>query len=127
MIWPGLLTGALFGWFLLWMSRKFIARLQGRQGPPFYQPFFDFWKLVVKRPSSPGGESIHFFMPYPVISLLSVVLALALLPVPGGMQFPSMETWFHDILLEMPALIDILAGYVTRSVYAQVGLYEKRS
>jgi NADH:ubiquinone oxidoreductase subunit H len=32
LFWPGLLSGALFGWFLLWMSRKFIARLQGRQG-----------------------------------------------------------------------------------------------
>jgi NADH-quinone oxidoreductase subunit H len=62
------------------------------------------------------------FYALPVVSLLSVVLALALLPLPGGSAF-SFE---GDIvlliyLLEVPALMDILAGYVTRSVYAQVG------
>ncbi len=122
LLWPGLITGALFGWFLLWMSRKIIARLQGRQGPPFYQPFFDFWKLVGKKTIIPRGVNPFIFYALPVISLLSVVLALALLPVPGG----SAISFEGDLvlliyLLEMPALIDILAGYVTRSVYAQVG------
>ena len=51
-----------------------------------------------------------------------MVLALALLPVPGG----SAISFEGDLvvliyLLEMPVLMDILAGYVTRSVYAQVG------
>lgn len=122
LLWPGLLTGAIFGWFLMWMSRKFIAQLQGRQGPPFYQPFFDFWKLVGKKTIIPKGVNRFMFYALPVISLVSVVLALALLPVPGG----SAISFEGDLvlliyLLEMPALIDILAGYITRSVYAQVG------
>jgi NADH-quinone oxidoreductase subunit H len=121
-IWPGLLAGAVSGWFLLWMSRKFIAQLQGRQGPPLYQPFFDFWKLVGKKTIIPKGVNRFMFFALPVISLVSVVLALALLPVPGG----SAISFEGDLvvliyLLEMPVLMDILAGYVTRSVYAQVG------
>jgi NADH-quinone oxidoreductase subunit H len=122
LIWPGLLCGALFGWFLLWVNRKSLAQLQGRQGPPFYQPFFDFWKLVGKKTIIPKGVSPVLFYSLPVISLLSIVLALALLPVPGG----SAISFEGDLvlliyLLEMPALMDILAGYITRSVYAQVG------
>ena len=31
LIWPGLLGGALLGWFDLWLYRKLLARLQGRK------------------------------------------------------------------------------------------------
>jgi NADH-quinone oxidoreductase subunit H len=122
LFWPGLLTGALIGWFLLWMSRKFIARLQGRQGPPFYQPFFDFWKLIGKKTIIPRGVNKLMFYALPIISLVSVVLALALLPVPGGSAFSfEGDLVLFIYLMEVPALMDILAGYTTRSVYAQVG------
>ena len=33
-------------WLMLWIQRKLIARMQKRIGPPFYQPFFDFVKLM---------------------------------------------------------------------------------
>jgi NADH-quinone oxidoreductase subunit H len=122
LVWPGLLGGALLGWFLLWFSRKLVARLQGRQGPPFYQPFFDFWKLVGKQTIIPRGANPVVFYALPVISLVSVVFALGLIPAPGGGAFSFQGDLVLLIyLLEMPALMDVLAGFVTRSVYAQVG------
>lgn len=122
LIWPGLFGSALFGWFLAWLSRKLTARLQGRQGPPFYQPFFDFWKLVGKQSLLPRGVNPALFYALPILSLVSVVFALALLPIPGGLPFTfSGDLVLLIYLLEMPALMDILAGFVTRSVYAQVG------
>ncbi|GAP20705.1 respiratory chain complex I subunit 1 family protein [Leptolinea tardivitalis] len=122
LFWPGLLSGALFGWFLLWMSRKFIARLQGRQGPPFYQPFFDFWKLIGKKTIIPNGVNPVLFYALPIIGLISIIFALALLPVPGssGISFEG-DLVLLIYLIEMPVLMDVIAGYVTRSVYAQVG------
>jgi NADH-quinone oxidoreductase subunit H len=122
LVWPGLLTGALLGWFLLWLSRKIVARLQGRQGPPFYQPFFDFFKLLGKKTVIPRGANPVLFYGLPILSLISMVFALALLPVPGGMMtnFPG-DLILLIYLLEMPALIDVIAGFTTRSVYAQVG------
>lgn len=121
-IWPGLLTGAAFGWFLLWMGRKLTARFQGRKGPLFYQPFFDFWKLVGKKTIIPVGVNPFAFYALPVISVLSVVMALALLPMPGQSAFSfEGDLILFIYLLEVPAIMDILAGYVTRSVYAQVG------
>lgn len=122
LIFPGFLCAALFGWFLLWMNRKIVAKLQGRQGPPFFQPFFDFWKLLGKKTIIPRGTNPVLFYALPVLSLISVVLALALLPIPGSsvLSFPG-DLVLVIYLLEMPALMDIMAGFITRSVYAQVG------
>ena len=121
-IWPGLLGGALLGWLFLWINRKLMARLQGRKGPPFYQPFFDFVKLMSKETIVPGGTNRMIFFGLPLIALISVTFALSLIPIPGN----PLRSFNGDLilliyLLEMPALCDILAGFITRSLYAQVG------
>lgn len=122
LLWPGLVSGALLGWLYLWMVRKLTARLQGRQGPPFYQPFFDFVKLLGKQTRIPTGVSRALFYGLPLASLASTVFALALVPAPGSPMraFPG-DLIVFIYLLEMPALCEVLAGYVTRSPYGQVG------
>ena len=122
LIWPGLLGGALLGWLLLWSTRKIMARLQGRKGPPFYQPFFDFAKLMGKKTILPSGTNRIIFNALPLVSLISVTFALALIPVPGNpMKSFNGNLILLIYLLEMPALCDILAGFITRSLYAQIG------
>jgi NADH-quinone oxidoreductase subunit H len=121
-VWPGLLGGALLGWLFLWINRKLMARLQGRKGPPFYQPFFDFVKLMGKETIVAGGTNRIIFYALPLVALISMVFALALLPLPGN----PLHSFNGDLillvyLLEMPVLCQILAGFVTRSLYAQVG------
>jgi len=121
-IWPGLIGGTLLGWLYLWFIRKLTARLQGRQGPPFYQPFFDFIKLLGKETIVPAGMNRALFYGLPVLSLASALFALALIPIPGN----PMKSFTGDLivfiyLLETPALCDILAGFSTRSPYGQVG------
>ena len=122
LIWPGLLGGALLGWLLLWSTRKIMARLQGRKGPPFYQPFFDFTKLMGKKTILPRGTNRIIFNALPLVSLISVTFALALIPVPGNpMKSFNGNLILLIYLLEMPALCDILAGFITHSLYAQIG------
>lgn len=122
LLWPGLIGACVLGWFYLWFYRKLMARLQGRQGPPFYQPFFDFVKLLGKRTLIPEGVSRTMFYALPVVALISMVFALALLPAPGSpFQSFSGDLILLLYLLEMPALIDVLTGFVSRSIYAQVG------
>jgi NADH-quinone oxidoreductase subunit H len=122
LVWPGLIFGAVTGWFYLWVGRKAMARLQGRQGPPFYQPFFDFIKLLGKQTVIPRGVNPGLFYTLPVLSLAAVTGALALLPAPLAPQLSfNGDLILLLYLLEMPALVDILAGYVTHSPYAEVG------
>lgn len=120
-VWPGILTAAPLGWLYLWMMRKLMARLQGRQGPPFFQPFFDVMKLVGKRTVIPAGVNRAAFLALPIVALAAVTAALALLPLPGN-PAPSMpgDVVLLLYLLEVPVLCEVLAGYVSRSVYGQI-------
>lgn len=121
-VWPGFLSAIILAWFYLWLGRKVTARLQGRQGPPFLQPLFDFVKLLGKKTVHPDGVNMTLFFGLPLVSLVSVLAALALIPAPGATSISfSGDLIFLLYLLEMPALVDIFAGFVSRSVYAQVG------
>jgi NADH-quinone oxidoreductase subunit H len=122
LIWPGLVCGALLAWLLLWIQRKAIALGQGRRGPPFYQPFFDFVKLAGKEVVVPRGAVRMFFYALPVISLVAVTGAISLLPFPGS-PFQSFggDLVLMLFLLEVPIFTNILAGHVSHSLYAEVG------
>ena len=121
-IWPGLLFAALLGWFFLWIARKLIARFQGRFGPPFYQPFFDFVKLLGKRSLVPAGMDQLLYYGLPLVAVISITLALGLMPLPGnGMRSFAGDLILVLYLMEMPAFCDILAGFASRSIYGQVG------
>jgi NADH-quinone oxidoreductase subunit H len=121
LLWPGLLSAILLGWLDMWIARKLVARWQGRKGPPFYQPFFDFVKLLAKRTAVPTNVNPILFYLLPLASLVSVSVALVLVPMPGN---PSKsfqgDVIFLLYLLEVPVLCDILAGYVSRSLYGEV-------
>ena len=119
--WPGLLGGAALGWLYLWIRRKLVARLQRRWGPPFYQPAFDFLKLLGKQTVVPAGVNRAHFYALPLAALAAAACALALIPIPAN----PVPTFNGDLvallyLLEVPALCEVLAGYVSRSPYGQV-------
>ena len=121
LLWPGLAGGALLGWLYLWLRRKLIAKLQRRFGPPFYQPAFDFLKLLGKQTVVPTGVNRRLFYALPVTALAASTCALALIPVPGNLMPPfSGDLIVLLYLLEVPALCEVLAGYVSRSPYGQV-------
>ena len=122
LIWPGVLGGSLYAWLLLWFQRKLAARLQGRKGPPFYQPFFDFVKLAGKEAVLPATVSRRMLYALPIISLIAVVSALALILAPANPR-PSFSGDMILLLyfLEAPVLCEVLAGFISRSPYAQVG------
>lgn len=120
-VWPGLLCAAPLGWLELWFMRKLVARLQGRQGPPFFQPFFDFMKLLGKETVIPRGVGRGIFLALPIVSLAAVMAALAIVPMPGN-PIPSLpgDVVLLLYLMEVPILCEVLAGYVSRSIYGQV-------
>jgi len=121
LVWPGLLGAGLLGFFYLWLARKLVARLQGRRGPPFLQPFFDFVKLLGKDTVIPRGADPGVFHLLPLVSVAAILLGLMIVPVPGsaGTSFPG-DIVLLLYLLEMPVVCDVLAGYVSQSIYGQV-------
>ena len=121
LVWPGILGAGALGFLYLWVARKLMARLQGRKGPPFYQPFFDFIKLLGKQTVVPNGANRRLFYALPFMSLAATALGLLIIPVPGGAvgSFPG-DVVLLLYLLEVPVLCDVMAGYVSRSIYGQV-------
>ena len=120
-IFPGLLFAIPAGWFYSWGEHKAVARMQRRIGPPMLQPFYNFVKLLGKRTPSRSGIEANLLALYPVIAVLSLIGAIALLPV-----FPSQNGFASDgvllvALLEMPSVCFILAGFTSGSVFGQLG------
>ena len=121
LIFPGLLYAVLMAWLMLWLERKLLARLQGRIGPPFYQPFFDFMKLMAKQPLSRPGFDGWLLTALPILAVGANLGALALLPVlPVGSGFAG-DLILLVALLEVPIVCTVLAGFASRSIFGQVG------
>ena len=121
LIWPGVLTASSLSLFYLWVGRKATAKMQGRFGPPLLQPFYDFMKLMGKSTILPSSMSKTLYYGLPLVSVLSALFALVILPLPGNpLQGFAGDLILLLYLMEMPAFCDILAGYSTNSVYGEV-------
>jgi NADH-quinone oxidoreductase subunit H len=121
LVFPGLVYAVPMAWLMLWIERKLRARLQGRIGPPFYQPFFDFVKLAAKRPVPRERLDSLVFTGLAVLAVGSALGALALLPVSAESRGFSGDLVLLVGLLELPPLCLILAGFASRSIFGEVG------
>jgi NADH-quinone oxidoreductase subunit H len=121
LIFPGLLFAVPAAWFILWVERKAVALMQGRIGPPFMQPFFDFVKLLGKTTPPRTGVGGLLMRAWPLIAVSSAAGAVGLLPV-----LPSSGGFEGDLilllaLLELPSMCIIAAGFSSRSIFGEIG------
>jgi len=121
LIFPGLLFALPMGWMMMWLERKSIARMQGRIGPPFFQPFFDFIKLMAKRPIARLQWESNIYTGLALLAVGANLGALTLLPV-----FLNSSAGVGDLILfvalaEIAPICWILAGFASRSIFGQVG------
>ena len=121
LIFPGLLFAVPAAWFFLWVERKAVALMQGRIGPPFMQPFFDFIKLLGKdtpaaqrhwRPADAGLAADRCLRRAGAVGLLPV------LPSSGGFEG---DLILLLALLELPSMCIIAAGFSSRSIFGEIG------
>jgi len=121
LVFPGLLYALPMAWLMLWVERKFRARMQGRLGPPFYQPFYDFVKLMSKKAVPRPGFDSFLMAALPLLAVSAALVALALLPVSRDSGGFAGDLVLLVAFLEVPAFCAVLAGFASRSIFGQVG------
>lgn len=121
LIFPGFLYAFVMGWLMLWVERKILARLQSRIGPPFYQPFFDFIKLMTKEPLPRTSRENSFYLFLPLLAIGASLGSLTLLPVlPNSLSLVG-DLVLFIALIEMAPICLVLLGFLSRSIFGQVG------
>ena len=100
----------LAGGLLVGFDRMISARMQGRQGPPVLQPFYDVWKLLSKETI----EVNRFHRFYVYLSLMFIILT-AVVMFSGG------DILLAIFILSLGAMFFTLGGYASWSPYSVVG------
>jgi NADH-quinone oxidoreductase subunit H len=123
LVFPGFLFASCAGLMACWVDRKVTARIQWRQGPPWYQNFVDIIKLLGKETILPeAAKGTFLFAPF--LGLLSVVLVATILGL--SIRFP-LESFLGDLivvlyLLIIPAISIIVGASSSRNPLASIGV-----
>ena len=122
-IFPGFLFTAVAGLLASWIDRKVTARVQWRVGPPWWQNFADFIKLLGKETIVPQGTSKTTFLLAPIFGLAAVTIVSTLLWL--TIINPA-STFIGDLivvlyLLTIPAIAVIIGGFASRNPLASLG------
>lgn len=104
------------------IQRKITARIQARQGPPIWQPYFDLLKLLGKEDIEAGTvPAMQRFAAY--LSLAAVLTVAFLVPmgtaVPGALVGDAILLIY---LLTLMGICNLLAGLAAGSAYSLVGI-----
>ena len=114
---------AIVGLVTSWVDRKVTARVHARVGPPWYQPFADFLKLLGKETLVPEGSLQKGFLIAPLLGLVGVALGAAALVSGGILDQPGFvgDVVVFMYLLTIPSAALILGAASTGNPLASVG------
>jgi len=108
--------------FFQGVLRKVTARVQSRQGPPIWQPYYDTFKLLGKEDIESGEAPVmQRFATY--LSLASILTVACLVPM--GFATPmnsSGDAILVIYLLTLSGICMLLAGLAAGSTYSLVGI-----
>lgn len=105
-----LVLAPVIGGLLAGLDRIVSARMQGRVGPPVFQPFYDVFKLWEKE-----DITVNKIQDFYIICFLLFVV------VTGGFFFAGESLLMVIFTLTLASAFLILAAYSSNSPYAQVG------
>ena len=122
-VFPGFIFVFFYSLFCEFIDRKAYARFQNRVGPPLYQPFADFFKLLSKEGLVPAGADRKMFTAVPILGIAAVTTAFLYIPIWSA---NSLYPFTGDIivvayLLTLPALLLFLAGWSSTNPFGAVG------
>jgi len=100
----------LVGGLIIGIDRVISARMQGRNGPPILQPFYDVLKLFQKE--SIEVNTMHRFYVY--ISLIFIIFTTIIM-LTGG------DILLAIFVLTLGSIFFVLGGYASNSPYSLIG------
>lgn len=108
--------------FFQGVLRKITARIQSRQGPPIWQPYYDTFKLLGKEDIESGEAPVmQRFAAY--LSLASILTVACLVPMGFATPMDSAGDAILVIyLLTLSGICMLLAGLAAGSTYSLVGI-----
>jgi NADH-quinone oxidoreductase subunit H len=123
LIFPGIVFTSFVGLTLTWVDRFVSARVQWRKGPPFYQPYADLLKLLLKQTVVPAGASRVTFLLAPLIGFAAMCVTSVLL---FYVNFYPRGSFVGDLivlvyLFALPPLATILGASASRNPLSAVG------
>lgn len=123
LVFPGFLFLCAAGVCVEYFDRIFHARMQNRQGPPWFQPVADFIKLTAKEDIVPEEADVFMFKAMPVIAVASSVTAIFYIPLWSARAMYAFEGDLIIVLylLTIPTMTFFLAGWYSTSMFAAVG------
>ncbi len=102
--------------------RKVTARVQSRQGPPIWQPYFDLLKLLGKEDLE-VGESPWVQRLAAWLSLAAILSVALLVPMGGASPLsPAADAFLLVYMLTFCGITTMLAGLAAGSTYSLVGM-----
>lgn len=118
---------------LVWVERKVVARFQDRLGPnrvgPFglIQPFADIIKLLIKEDITPDGADRVVYNLAPILSLMSVLLLWAIVPLAPVIFGVDLNVGALYIIAAgaIGTLSIIMAGWSSNNKYALIGAFRQ--
>ena len=123
LVFPGLLFLSVSGMVFEYVDRKLYAKFQNRVGPPWFQPFADFVKLLAKESIIPEAAEKKMFKSLPFFALAAIVTSFTYIPI---WKTNALFSFNGDVivvlyLLSIPTLTFFLAGYSSNSLFSLVG------
>lgn len=118
-----------FSFFLEWIERKIVARIQSRIGPLFagpkgiMQPFADFVKLMTKEDVVPMGADRLLLTIIPILLTSLAAFVLMFIPIfrPDPLiSYPADLIYIIGLSASIGALI-VMTGYINPGPYSNVG------
>jgi|UniRef100_A0A7V3PUJ3 NADH-quinone oxidoreductase subunit H len=115
------------GLVLTWVDRLVSARVQWRKGPPFYQPFADILKLLLKQTVVPQGAARTVFLFAPLVGIAGMsIVAMIIFYSNFNIIVNQQSSFVGDIivLLYLFALVPlafIIGASASRNPVAAVG------
>jgi NADH-quinone oxidoreductase subunit H len=128
---PGFTFAAIFASvFMIWVERKFIAKIQLRVGPQYagrfggiLQNFADLFKLLFKEMLIPNDVDKAVFVSIPLALMFISGSLLALVPLGPNTYIadPPVGAIFVFAIISFTPLVVMLAGWASNNKYSLLG------